>query len=154
LLIAGAFQHSVELEQALAALEKLEIGRGSILAIPMEMYPPDNAGKLASRQDRKATAFEMGMAVATACAVVGVSRGFILKWGPIIWGILTGAAGFCIGCILYYLFALLRGDKAAKRRKPMPEVTVLIRCKDELKEQVEGLLWDHKALTVGVYNAP
>jgi hypothetical protein len=152
LLIAAAFQHSVELEQALTALEKLDIEQNSILAIPMEKYPPDNAGQLVRKQDRKANAFEMGMAVATAFAVVGMSRGFILEWGPIIWGIISGAAGFGLGYLLCYLFAFLRGEKTVKQRKPMPEVTVLVRCKNEMKEQIEGLFWAHKALTVGIYN--
>ncbi len=91
--IVGAFQHTLELEHALISLDRLGLGPHSVLAVPMEAGDSFHSGALLEKRDRKAGAFETGMAFATGFAVVGISRGFLLAWGPIIWGIIAGSSG-------------------------------------------------------------
>jgi hypothetical protein len=47
-------------------------------------------------------AIEVGMACATGFSVLGASAGFVLAWGPVIWGLLAACFGFGIGFGLYF----------------------------------------------------
>jgi hypothetical protein len=146
LLIIGIFEHSLELEQALAQLEKNGIARKHIKAIPMDTDPNSPNQLISKKRELHYRASEVGMASATACSVVGTSIGFILKLGPIFWGLFTAIIGFIIGFGLYLIFKKRTHRNLSKQ---LPEVIVNVNCKEEQTDFVMKTMWKYNALTVG-----
>jgi hypothetical protein len=156
MLIVSTFEHSLEVEQALAVLEKTGIDRDSILVVPMDPYHED-PNKLTLRAvDIQARAFEVGMAVATASCVIGSSVGFILHWGPIAWGLISAVVGFAIGFGAVCWAKMLRGERAiaCSPRRPVPEIAVIIQCCETKSAAVHDVLWQYRAISVGESTEP
>ncbi|WP_426450755.1 hypothetical protein ACP26L_01800 [Paenibacillus sp. S-38] len=149
MLVIGTFEHRVELEQALSLLEQAGIPQPCILAVPMSITPEGPFKFAGEQSDLSAKAFEVGMAAATAASVLGISAGFVLDWGPIIWGILSSVGGFILGQTVYRKIASASGKLTPLRAPRLPEVTVIVRCSRQQCSQVSELMWKHHALTVG-----
>ncbi|MBB6669635.1 hypothetical protein [Cohnella nanjingensis] len=146
MLIIGTFEHSLELEQALAAVERIGVNPARILAVGMDAStdPRTVAGK------RTVDGVEVGLACATALAVIGSSVGFILAWGPIVWGLIAALAGFAIGYALRSLGSKRTGSHR-RPRTPWPEVTVFVECLDEQSQEIRGILRRYGALSTGCH---
>lgn len=146
MLIVGAFEHSVELEQALAVLEHMGFPQKSILVVTMDTDRKIGGQSPGRFHDRYYKGFEIGMAAATAFSVIGMSIGLVLKLGPVFWGLLFGFFAFWIGFAAYLLF-----NKASSRHLPkkLPEVTVIVQTAGEKSELVTETFWMYRALTVG-----
>lgn len=90
---------------------------------------------------------EVGMACATAFSVIGTSAGFILVWGPIIWGLLAAFIGFIFGFGIYLLAKKFTRYRQLPKR--LPEVIVIVQCEQEQYKLVSETMWKYRALTVG-----
>jgi hypothetical protein len=141
MLIISIFEQSIELEQALAEIEK-NIKREDIMIVFMDKDKDSTIYGEHSPQ-----AFEIGISVGTGAAVIGASAGFVLTWGPIIWGLIGAMAGFFVGIGFYLLVKKLRAQ--SKMTKNKCEVTVILQCTKEQTETVKKVLWKYKALSVG-----
>lgn len=100
MLIISTFEHSIEVEEALAVLERMGLPRNEIMTIMMDNYMEIPDHNYNSNPNKKMLAFEVGMATSTGFAVIGISLGFMLYLGPIIWGVIGAICGFMTG---YYL---------------------------------------------------
>ncbi|PYI52516.1 hypothetical protein [Paenibacillus flagellatus] len=146
MLIIGTFEHSFELEQALAELEQTGIERRYMMVVPMDADPKESFVRtdVSGEQNRKP--IEAGMACATACCVIGTSVGFRLAWGPLIWGLISTVIGFAAG------FGTFKAVQKSEGRKPpsrLPEVTIIVQCREELSNPVRRIMWRYRAMTVG-----
>jgi len=141
MLLIGCFANTIELEQALAVIEQSGIERRHILAVGMDLLtekPEDS---------KKNDAVEVGTAWATACAVIGVAVGFRLAWGPIVWGLVGAAVGFCAG---FCLQRLIRGGRPRPRDFAwLPEVTVIVQCPAHKSDDIRTVMYRSGALSVG-----
>ncbi|MBB6214511.1 hypothetical protein HNQ80_000591 [Anaerosolibacter carboniphilus] len=146
MLIIGAFKYSIELEEALGELENNGISRKHILAVPMNTYVGTSIDFISESHDFYSKGIEVGMACATACSVIGTSMGFVLRWGPIIWGLTAAFIGFIIGFGLYFFFY-----KSAHRNlsKELPEATIIVQCSEEHSNLVMEIMWKYDVLTIG-----
>ncbi|WP_347548896.1 hypothetical protein ABFG93_15370 [Pseudalkalibacillus hwajinpoensis] len=77
----------------------------------------------------------------TAISVISSAVGFILKWGPIIWGLI----GFVIGVLLGFLIQFTL-HKVKNKKGNNTEVFVLIHCTEEEVEGIKELLRTHQTL--------
>ncbi|OAS16389.1 hypothetical protein [Paenibacillus oryzisoli] len=149
MLIISTFEHSIEVEEALAVLEHMGVPRNEIMTVMMDNYMdiPDN--NYNSNPNKKSLAFEVGMATATAFTVIGICIGFIMYLGPIIWGVMCAIGGFSIGyCITRFLQT--RVFKHVLRKKvQLPELAVIIQCQEERYREITHVLWESQALSVG-----
>jgi hypothetical protein len=142
----ATFEQSIDLEQALAEMESSLVSRDQILVVYMDNEPSPE--KLTGRtREIHSNAFEVGIACATGSAVIGACIGFVLVWGPIIWGLICVIIGFSIGYSLYYF--LKKGKAHTLRLKKEPEVLVIIQCAEIQVHKIREILWKYQALTVG-----
>ncbi|MEI7026390.1 hypothetical protein [Paenibacillus sp. y28] len=149
MVVIGTFEYSVEVEQALALLEQMGIERRSIMTVSMANHE-EHFDKTAIRQPNKETlAFEVGMALATASSVIGISYGFVLHWGPIIWGIITALGGFMVGYVLIRVIQSRYFGQLIRKKERLPELLVIIRCHDSRFDDIRKVLWKYQALSVG-----
>ncbi|WP_019154122.1 hypothetical protein [Robertmurraya massiliosenegalensis] len=139
MLIIGIFKQSIELEQALAELEML-IPKEHILLFFMDAEQVES-------DVHSPHAFEIGISCGTAGAVIGASSGFVLTWGPILWGLIGAAIGFTIGLLAH---TLLKKQKSRKRKlERMDEATVILQCHKEQTKSIIALLRKYQALSIG-----
>src|SRR5699024_10953014 len=89
---------------------------------------------------------DIGMALATAFSVIGVSIGFKMAWGPIWVGLTAAVIGFIIGVVIRLMMEFIRKRGGSKRRKT--EVILIINCDEKQTELVENILWEHFAFGV------
>jgi hypothetical protein len=148
--VMAIFEQTAFIELSLTEIEQLGISRERILAVPMEKRIEKRRVFDTIHYADGISLFDGAAALGTALMVVGAIYGFILKWGPIVWGLiglLTGAAiGFLLDCLI--------GKRRVFNRKieRVPEVVVIVQCDSPGQmETVEAALWDHFALGVAKY---
>src|SRR5699024_1538666 len=142
--IVSTFEHSTYLELALTALEESGVTRENILTIPVKKRKIKRKFMDTIHLSDGISLLDLSMALATALSVIGVSFGFRLKWGPIIWGLIGAIVGGVVGFSVKWLFYQYKHSKESRvNRKSMTEVVVLIECKPEQAEKIEEILWDY-----------
>lgn len=90
-----------------------------------------------------------GAILGTACMVLGVIYGFVLEWGPIIWGLIGLGGGFLVGFLLDITFTRVKHSRGRRSEKD-PELFVMINCDPHQVDLLKKTLWDHLALGVAV----
>lgn len=148
--VFSTFEHSTYLEMALNILEEKGIERKNIVAVPIEtkrvyakLFDTIHASDGVSM-------FDKGMALATAFSVIGASYGFILTLGPILWGLIGAAVGFCAGVSWDLLSHKNQRSKQKKtREKPIDVILVVTVENNQKADLVAEILWNHFALGVG-----
>ncbi|MDQ0243026.1 hypothetical protein J2S09_000562 [Bacillus fengqiuensis] len=147
MLVIGTFEHSIELEQALAILEHSGIPRDHILVVFMDSEPMSPFQLMRKSHDVRSKGFEVGISFATGSAVFGASIGFMLTWGPIIWGLIAALIGFGVGFGLYFI--IKKRNSRSRFPKKLPEVTIIIQCTEDQSNHIKEIMWNYRALTVG-----
>jgi hypothetical protein len=147
----ATFEQSIELEQAIAELESNFVSTAQILVIYMENEPAQVQLNGRTREIHS-NSFEVGIACATGSAVIGASIGFVLAWGPIIWGLICVISGFSIGYSIYYFRKI--DSVSTLRQKKEPELLVIIQCAEIQAHPIKEMLWKYQALTVGQMDEP
>ena len=147
--LIASFHYCMHTEIAIAKIEELGIKKEQILAVPLEIR-----GEIRNIFDTihhadGVSMLDGGAILGTACMVLGVIYGFVLEWGPIIWGLLGLGGGFLIGFLLDLLFTRVRHSKQ-KRNDKDGELFLMVQCDPHQAEQVKNTLWDHLALGVAV----
>jgi hypothetical protein len=144
--VAATFKQTVEVELAVTALEGAGIAKHSILAVPVETKA--HSGRLfdttyASSGD---SLLDLPLILGALVCLFGCIYGFILAWGPVVWGFIGGAAGFGAG-LLIKLFALKRKRTT---RGTGSEVVILVACDKSKAGLVCGMLRDNGALGASI----
>ena len=146
--IIAAFEHSTYLELALAGLEKNGIGREKILAVPLDQKLEERQILDTIHRSDGFSLFDGAAVLGTVFMLLGVIYGFVLKWGPVIWGLI----GLFLGAFLGFVPDLFIGKgPSGKRRikRRAAEVVLIINCGEDKAEMAESVLRDHFALGVG-----
>ncbi|NEW07966.1 hypothetical protein GK047_18360 [Paenibacillus sp. SYP-B3998] len=146
--VVSSFDHSIYLELAITALEEVGISKEHIYAVPLRRRSEQVKMFDTIHSSDGVSLLDAGFALGTALAVVGSSYGFILKGGPILWGIIGAVVGFTVGVFLDGL-RKKRNSKLSAGGKST-EVVVLVSCTNEEVKQVESIFWEHLALGVAV----
>jgi hypothetical protein len=150
--VFATFEHSMYLELAISKLEENDIT--DIFAVPLDNRQEEQ--KLFDSLHRSdGTSFiSKGMILAVLFSVVGASRGFVLEWGPIYWGLIGAVSGFIIGFGIDLLIHLIKNKNRSMIKGKHSEVILIIECENSQAQQVEKILWDHLALGVAKIKEP
>ena len=73
--------------------------------------------------------------------LLGAIYGFVLDWGPVIWGLI----GMIIGALVGWLIELLTSGWKMFQRNTTVDVVLMVNCNDDQAEDVERILWGHQA---------
>ncbi|MFP7298641.1 hypothetical protein [Neobacillus niacini] len=143
MFVIASFENSIYIELAISALEQQGISKEMILAAPL-----DKRKELRGLFDtiHKSDGFSLfdGPAILGTCLMLlGAIYGYVLEWGPILWGIIGAVSGLLLGFLIKML--LLKKNKRGNGRITS-EVVLMVRCEDHKWDQVEKILWDHFAL--------
>jgi len=155
--VYASFDYSAFLELAITDLEKRGIAREHILAVPLDKRVEERMVMDTIHRADGISLFDGAAVLGAVFMEVGVIYGFVLKWGPIIWGLIGLFGGAILGLLLDYFYGRIRGHKQAKatrnqvksgeNNKTADVLTVF--CKSSQYEMVEKVLWDNMAFGVG-----
>ncbi|MDH7479491.1 MAG: hypothetical protein QHH02_05730 [Syntrophomonadaceae bacterium] len=156
MLIVSSFEHSAFFELAISELEKRGIPAEQVWAIPLDQRAEE--GRLFDTIHRAdgISRFDGAAVLATLFMLLGVIYGFVLHWGPIIWGAIGLAGGGVLGFLIDRCFGRVRKragppGKGERRREDAKgaEVVLIVQCAPPQAETVERVLWENFALGVG-----
>ncbi len=145
--IIASFEQSIYLELAISALEQEEIQRKQILAVPLDKRTEERKLFDTIHRADGFSLFDVAAVLGTCGMLLGAIYGMVLKWGPILWGLIGLIAGLLIGFLLKLVF-VKRKIRTAKKSDITTEVFLMIHCKDDQKNKIESILWDNMALGV------
>lgn len=143
MFVIATFENSIYIELAISALEQQGITKEMILAAPLDKR---KGPRMMFDSIHKSDGFSLfdGAAILGTCfMLLGAIYGYVLEWGPIIWGIIGAVSGLLLGFLLKMMFF-----KKSKRgsKNISSEIVLMIRCEEAKSEMIEKLLWDHLAL--------
>jgi hypothetical protein len=143
MFVIATFENSIYIELAITALEQQGISKELILAAPL-----DKRKELRGLFDtiHKSDGFSLfdGAAILGTCfMLLGAIYGYVLEWGPILWGLIGAISGLLLGFIIKIL--LLKKNKRGSKNITS-EIVLMVRCEEHKWEMVEKILWDHLAL--------
>lgn len=145
MLVIATFENSLFIEMAISALEQKGISKEKIFAAPLDKQKePRQLFDTLHRADG-VSLFDAGAILGTCLMLLGAIYGYILKWGPIIWGIIGAVSGLLIG-ILIKLWLVKKNKNGNK--KISSEIVLMIRCEEYQWDSVQQMLWDNLALGV------
>jgi hypothetical protein len=143
LFVIATFENSLFIELAISALEQKDIPKEKILAAPLDKRTePRQLFDTIHRADGFSL-FDGGAILGTCLMLLGAIYGYVLKWGPIIWGIIGAVSGLLLG-IFFKLLLMKKNNRGLKNITS--EIVIMIRCEDYQWETVEKILWDNGAL--------
>ncbi|MFP3124403.1 SoxR reducing system RseC family protein [Ectobacillus funiculus] len=145
MLVITTFENSLFIELAISSLEQKGIPKEQIFAVPLKKRTePKQLFDTIHRADGLSM-FDAAAILGTCTMLLGAIYGYVLKWGPIIWGIIGAVTGLLVG----FLIKLWMVKKRPEENKQITsEVVLMIRCEDYQWEVVERILWEHTALGV------
>jgi hypothetical protein len=150
--LISSFDHTIHLELALTRLEQIGITKDNLYAVPLNEFTAETRLFDTIHNADGVSLLDTGLAWATAMTVVSSSYGFILQWGPIIWGVIGAVTGFLIGFILDLIVHKKRRSKI-KNTSIQPNVFILVQCDQHMIEKVKFILQEHRAINYGVIEA-
>jgi hypothetical protein len=148
--VVSVFEHSLSLELALIELEGKGIEKENILAIPLDSI---NQGKRffdSMHGSDGMSMFDLAAAMATIGMILGVTYGFVLAGGPVIWGLIGSLIGFGVGFTIDFYHS--KGKQKIRRAQNSPEVVLIIDCDDANSDLIKRILYDNLAIGAAVVN--
>lgn len=155
--IYASFDYSAFLELAITDLEKRGINREHILAVPLDKRVEERMVLDTIHRADGMSLFDGAMVMGAIFMELGVIYGFILAWGPIVWGLIGLLSGAIIGFLFDYFYGRIFGHKKTKSPRNQvkagennnTEVVLTVYCDNSQYEMVKKVLWDNMAFGVG-----
>ncbi|WP_309122579.1 hypothetical protein [Paenibacillus sp.] len=146
--IFATFQYSLFLEIAMTELKQK--GITDIYAIPLDLRKEEPRLMDGLHRSDGATLLDKGFILAFVFATVGASKGFVWKWGPVVWGLIGAATGILLGVLINVVVYYIRNSKQRQQKNTgkTGEVIIIVTCEEHQLREAEQILWDHFALGV------
>ncbi len=146
MVIASTFEHNINLETVITAVQMKGIAKGDILAIPLDKREEEKKLFDTIHSSDDLSLLNFPVILATMLSVLGIVYGYVLPWGPIACGLGGMIVGMGAGLIAKLIATRSYGKK--KLSKIEAEVILLIACNEQQKDMVKDLLWAHSAMGV------
>ncbi|SES61776.1 hypothetical protein SAMN05216389_10133 [Oceanobacillus limi] len=140
--IFATFEHSPFVEMAIHDMETIGVQSKDIVALPFEnlesqTYVIDTIHRVDGR-----SVLDGAMVSGTIFMLLGTIYGFVLHWGPVIWGLIGLVVGFFLGLIIELAFHKKKIKLFANRKD---EVFMQITCHTSMEERLINVLKARKA---------
>ncbi len=140
----ATFEHSVFLELAIQALQKQGVNKEKILAVPMTKNSEEPMFFDTIHTSDGQSTLDVPCILAVLFGALGSIYGFVLYWGPLIWGLIGIVFGILLGLVIKIYSKKLSFKQNAKKS----EVVLLIEVLENQAPMVEKTLWAHHAIGV------
>lgn len=147
MLIIASFSYSTHLELAICYLERYGIQREKIFALPLEKRQKKKKLFDTIYQADGVSLFDLPIILGTIFMLGGTMYGFLLKWGPILCGIIASIIGALIGFVID-IIPKKRIENMNNGKDSTTQIFLLIECKESQIETVEEILFDNLAFGI------
>jgi hypothetical protein len=144
--IVSTFEHSIYLELAITAIEMKGIKKENIMAVSMDKKGEERRLFDTIHSSDGISLLDLPAILGAIFGVFGGIYGFILKWGPLLWGLIAIAVGAALGFVIKLIITKKYSNRQNDKRGT--EVVVIIECIESQLEMVKDMLWANKALGV------
>ncbi len=144
--IVSNFEHTIHLEAAVSTLQKRNIPKDSILAVPLDRQDDDRMLFDRTHASDRLSLIDMPVILAALFSLLGLIYGFLLYWGPVLWALIGTGTGFGVGLVIKLL--MVKRNQKSKKVYKSTEVVLLVECRDNQSDMVQDILWSHGALGV------
>jgi hypothetical protein len=144
--IISTFDYSNNLELAVTAIEMKGIPKKNILAVPMDKKNEERKLFDSMHYSDGVSSIDVPMILGTLLMIFGSIYGFVLAWGPLIWGLIGMAIGLISGFIIKVLS--IKRDVFKQKNKIQPEVVLIIECSENQADMIKDTLWANHAIGV------
>ena len=144
--VFATFVHSNYVELAITAIQMKGIAKDNILGVSMDKKREEVKLFDSIHASDGLSLLDLPILMATIFCLFGSIYGFLLIWGPVLWGIISMILGFSIGLFIKLMFNKKFNHR--QRNEKATEVVVIIECNETQVEMIKDLLWDHHALGV------
>jgi hypothetical protein len=144
--IVSTFEHSVYLELAMTAIQMKGIKKENIMAISLDKRGEQRVLFDSIHSSDGLSLFDLPAILAVIGGIFGGIYGYVLKWGPLIWGLIAISAGSALGFIIKLVITKRYNGRQNDERGT--EVVLMIECIESQTEMVKDILWSHHALGV------
>ncbi|URZ03191.1 hypothetical protein [Clostridium felsineum] len=144
--VISTFEHSIYLELAITALQMKGIKKEDIMAIPLDKRGEEGSLFDSIHSSDGISLFDLPAVFAVVGGIFGGIYGFVLKWGPLLWGLIAISICFTIGLIIKLI--ILRKYNSRQKSKCDSEAVIIIECSEDRLEIVKNILWSNNALGV------
>jgi len=148
--IVSTFEHSIYLELAITEVQMKGIKKENIMAISMDKKGEELSLFDSIHSSDGLSLFDLPAILAVLFGIFGSVYGFVLKWGPLFWGLIAIFIGATMGFIIK-LF-VMKKYSGRQNDKKGAEVVLIIECNEFTVETVKDTLWLNKALGVAKLN--
>lgn len=145
MFVIATFENSIYIELAISELEQKGIAKEKILAAPLDKRTEQRKLFDSIHRADGFSLFDAAAILGTCLMLLGAIYGYILEWGPIIWGIIGAVTGLLLGFALKLL--LIKKNKRGTKLITS-EIVLMIRCEDDQWEKVQYILWENSALGI------
>lgn len=145
--IIATFSYNNYLELAITALQMKGVEKKRILAAPLDKRGEERKLFDTIHYSDGLSLVDLAAVLGTIFMLLGSIYGFILEWGPILWGLI----GLGFGCGLGIAIKLITTRKHTKNRNGShkeSEVVLIIECTQDEMEMVKTILWENHAIGV------
>jgi hypothetical protein len=147
--VFATFEQTLSLEMALTSLEHSGITKPQILAVPLAKSMESRKLFDSIHRADGVSLFDTAAVLGTIFMLLGTIYGYVLTWGPIIWGIIGAVFGLLLGFFIKYAIVKMQKKRKKNRNSRITsEVVVIIRCDESQWQTVENILWNNNALGV------
>ncbi|GFZ29784.1 hypothetical protein CSC2_03100 [Clostridium zeae] len=143
--IVSTFDHCIYLELAITEIEETGIKKENILAIPMDKKNDDIKLFDSIHNSDGLSLLDLPAILAVIFGIFGGIYGFVLKWGPFLWGLIAILTGIILGLIIKLI--LIKKSNHENQKKGT-EVVLIIECNETELDMIKSILWSNKALGV------
>lgn len=144
--IISTFEHTKYLELAITAIEMKGIKKSSILAVPLDKRREDITLFDTIHGSDGLSMLDVPIILATFLGIFGSIYGYILTWGPLLWGLIGIIAGIALGLVIKLLTT--RRFNNRQKGSANTEVVLIVECTDKQLDMVKETLWAHHAFGV------
>ncbi len=145
MMVIATFENLLFIELAISALEQKRIPKEKIFAAPLDKRTESRQLFDTIHRADGFSLYDAGAILGTCLMLLGSIYGYVLKWGPIIWGIIGGVAGLIIGISIKVW--IVKKSKTGNK-KVSSEIVLMVRCEAHQWETVQNILWENLALGV------
>lgn len=157
MFVCGSFAYNFHLELAISELEKKGITGDAIAAVLMDSRVEERKILDTIHRADGISSFDAAALLGTFCMLMGAIYGFVLQWGPIVWGLLGLLTGAMLGFLGDLGISRIRFPKSRPssqgrgnaKEKQISQVFIIVECDSPQIQTVKEVMWDNLALAVG-----
>jgi TM2 domain-containing membrane protein YozV len=144
--IIATFEHTIYLEKAITSIQMKGIAKEDILAVSMDKKAEQRRLFDTIHESDGLSMVDLAAIFGTIFMLLGTIYGFVLKFGPIFWGLVGLVSGFLIGLLIKLIFIKKYTDRQTDKRAT--EVVIIVECKEDKLEMVRETFWENHALGI------